>query len=279
MSLITDPDLATVLTDADSDDLRVLIDHITDKGDGRISLASSTLAALLDGSKRKVIDAVTRAVIAEELSRFGGNSLMNLLRRGDGVNYHEIVRDVAEHLGVKPPAKASAAEIELQILHKLAEQTLSKMSEEDKVDFFRQFGMRYAAGAGAAASASLLASIVASNAASYQLSTLIAHGVMKAILGRGLTAGLGSAAGAAAFVAPAALVVSILWGLYGLTSAAYRVTVPCVIHIAYMRRRKLALVHDCPSCGVPAASSARFCSGCGAPIGGTPEEVPAAAGK
>lgn len=202
---------------------------------------------------------------------------MNLFRQGDGVSYQEIAGDVAEHLGVKLDAKASAATIELQILHKLAEQTLTKMSEDDKVHFFRQFGMRYAAGSGAAAS--LLASIFASNAASYQLSTLMAHGVMKAILGRGLTAGMGSAAGAAAFVAPAALVMSIVWGLYGLTSAAYRVTVPCVIHIAYMRRRKLALAHDCPSCGIPASSGARFCGGCGTPLVGIPEEVSAPIGK
>lgn len=266
MSLIHDPDLDPVLTDADSEDLRVLIDHITDKGNGRISLASSTQAALMAGREQHVIDIATRAVIAEELSRFGGNSLMNLFRMGGGVAYHELARDVADRLGTKLPADASVEAVELGILQKLAEQSVERMSEDDKVNFFRQFGMRYAAGSGAAASAGLLASIAASNAASYHLSTLVANGVMKAILGRGLTAGLGSAAGAASFLGPAAMVVSVLWGLYGLTSAAYRVTVPCVIHIAYMRRRKLAAGPDCPSCNAPAAADARFCGACGASL-------------
>lgn len=279
MSLINDPDLSSVLTNADSDDVRVLIDHITDKGDGRISLASSTLALLVAAGKQAVIDQTARAIVAEEISRFGGNSLMNMFRLGGGVSYHEVTSDVAEHLGVTPAAKASVASIELQILHKLAEQTLTKMSEDDKVDFFRHFGMRYAAGSGAAASAGMLASILASNTASYQLSSLIANGVMKAILGRGLAAGAGTMAGAAAFVAPVALLVSVLWGLYGLTSAAYRVTVPCVIHIAYMRRRSLALGHSCGSCGTPAAAGARFCGNCGSALHPVPEAANAAAGK
>lgn len=35
-SLISDPNLANLLITADVDDLNVLIDHITDKGEGRI---------------------------------------------------------------------------------------------------------------------------------------------------------------------------------------------------------------------------------------------------
>lgn len=37
-ALISDRNLAQVLSTADIDDLAVLIDHITDKGEGRISL-------------------------------------------------------------------------------------------------------------------------------------------------------------------------------------------------------------------------------------------------
>jgi uncharacterized protein YaaW (UPF0174 family) len=269
MPLIPDPDLDSVLSPADNDDLAVLIDHITDKGDGRISLAASTCDLLVRAKERSPIDDIARAIIAEELARFGGNSLMNLFRGGGGVAYREIARDVAEHLKAKHPSSADAGTIELAILRKLAEQSLSKMSEDDKVAFFTQFGMRYAAGSGAAASAGLIANIIASNTASYQLSSLIAHGTVRALLGRGLGAGLGSAAGGAAIVAPVALALSLIWGVYGLTSPAYRVTVPCVIHIAYMRR-KLEQTATCRGCGVAAARGARFCSGCGMPLPGEP---------
>jgi hypothetical protein len=44
-TLITDPDLA-LLDSADVDDLVVLIDHITDKGEGRISLSTDACKTL-----------------------------------------------------------------------------------------------------------------------------------------------------------------------------------------------------------------------------------------
>jgi uncharacterized protein YaaW (UPF0174 family) len=265
MPLIQDPDLDSILIHAEDDDLAVLIDHITYKGEGRVSLANSTCELLVRAKQQPPADDIARAIVAEELARFGGNSLMNLLRRGGGVAYREIARDVAEHLKAKHPDSADAATIELAILSSLAQQSLGQMGEDDKVAFFQQFGMRYAAGSGAAASAGLIANIVASNTASYQLSSLIAHGAVKALLGRGLGAGLGSVAGGAAFVAPVALALSVIWGLYGLTSPAYRVTVPCTIHIAYMRR-KLDQAGGCAQCGTPAPRGGRFCSSCGSPL-------------
>jgi len=265
MTLIHDPDLAAVLQDADADDLHVLIDHITDKGAGRISLASSACAMLVQARKCVRPDETALALIAEELSRFGGNSLMNLFRGGGGVSYDEIARDVADHLKASHHAGSDVAGLEMAILEKLAKQFLDKMSEDDKVKFFNQFGMRYAAGSGAAASAGLLAAIVASNAAGYQLSALIANGAVTALLGRGLGAGLGSVAGSAALVAPVALALSVIWGLYGLTSPAYRVTVPCVIHVAYMRRKRI-FANACKQCGTLQPAGARFCSDCGSPL-------------
>ena len=269
MSLIHDPDLNDVLSDAELDDLAVLIDHITDKGEGRITLPSSTCAMLLAARKRRTVDAAQRALIAEELSRFGGNSLMNLFRGGGGVSYREIARDVADHLKAVSDGSDTAAAYEIAILQKLAEQSLSKMSETEKVAFFDQFGMRYAAGSGAAASAGLLAGIAASSSSGFQLSALIANGVVTALLGRGVTVGFGSIAGGAALAGPVAIALSVIWGLYGLTSPAYRVTVPCVIHLAYMRRKR-AFAHACRQCGALPVAGARFCSGCGAPVAAVP---------
>jgi len=265
MPLIQDADLARVLLDADVDDMHVLIDHVTDKGAGRISLAASTCAILVQARKKEEIDETARALVAEELSRFGGNSLMNLFRGGGGVSYREIACDVADHLKASHRTDSDVAGLEMAILEKLAEQSLSKMSEDDKVEFFKQFGMRYAAGSGVAASAGLLASIVASNTAGYQLSAMIANGVVRALLGRGLGFGLGPAAGGAALVGPVAIALSVIWGLYGLTSPAYRVTVPCVVHVAYMRRKQ-AIANTCRHCGATPASGARFCGHCGAPF-------------
>ncbi|PVX38177.1 hypothetical protein [Janthinobacterium sp. 78] len=265
MPLIQDPDLASVLMDADVDDLGILIDHITDKGEGRISLAASSCAALMRAKESGQVGESARALIVEELSRFAGNSLMNLFRGGGGVSYREIARDVADHLKASHHAGSDVAALEMAILEKLTEQSLSKMSENEKVEFFKQFGIPYAAGSGVAVAAGLVARIVASNSTGYQLSTLIANGVVKALLGRGLGVSLGSVAGSAALVAPVTLALSVIWGLYGLTSPAYRITVPCVIHLAYMRRKR-EFANACRRCGAPPAAGARFCNSCGAPL-------------
>lgn len=268
MSLIKDPDLVEVLTNANSEDIGILIDYITDNGNGRLSL-SSTTCALLSNAKTQSrfgadIDATIRAIIAEELSRFGGNSLMNLFRGGEGVAYKEIVGDVASHLKAKYPTDANSEGIELAILEKLMAQSLEKMTEDQKTAFFAEFGMSYAAGAGVAASSALLAKIIASRMASAQLAGFVTTGAVTTLLGRGATAaGASLAPGLAAVAGPIGWALTAIWSLYGLTSSAYRVTVPCVLHIAYMRRLK-APAERCAECAVPMAKSARFCSTCGA---------------
>ncbi|MEN1368114.1 hypothetical protein AAIG89_32685, partial [Pseudomonas aeruginosa] len=88
--MIHDADLADVLLSASSDDIRLLIDVITDNGNGRISLSSS-VCRQLSAAKEGVVGEFERGMVAEELMRFGGNSLMNLFRGG---RCGQIVEDV-----------------------------------------------------------------------------------------------------------------------------------------------------------------------------------------
>jgi len=154
-SLIFDPNLAEVLSTADVDDLAVLVDHITDKGEGRISLSSETCKTLTDAKSAGPIDEATRALIAEELQRFGGNSLFNLMRGGAGVPYREILCDVASHVKARHNPKSDCAQIEIAILEAVLEQSLGKMSEEEKNNLFAEFGSTYKPNAGPALMAAL----------------------------------------------------------------------------------------------------------------------------
>jgi uncharacterized protein YaaW (UPF0174 family) len=266
VSYITDPDLGPVLVAADDYDLGILADYITDSGEGRISLSKESCSRLHGARTAGRFDAVGRALVAEELSRFGGNSLMNMWR-GSGVGYDEIVRDVAEHLGVTAHARASCADIEQAIVLKMTEQSFKKMSDDQKSEFFHAFDVRYA---GAVGAMGMLASIGATPAGMMNLTAVVANGTSTALLGRGLGATVGVLAGAsgmrlaAVFLGAIGWAFTIIWTAFGLTSPAYRVTVPCVIHVAYMRLKMNAAA--CPQCRTAITPGARFCSSCGAPL-------------
>lgn len=266
MSLIKDLDLNEVLTNADVEDLGILIDHITDKGEGRIALSSDVCNKLIAAKRAGSMDQKVRAFLAEELQRFGGNSLVNLMRGGTGVIYKEIVGDVAEHVKAPYNSKNDCAQIEMAILVKVLEQSLDKMTEEQKKQLFDEFGANYTVGSGPAAMAFLIAGIRLSGFGAYKLSAVVANATVNALLGRGLTLGAtaGTMRGIGVFAGPIGWAITAIWTAFDLASPAYRVTVPCVIQIAYMRQK--ALFKRCPNCQVAIPLDTKFCSECGNPI-------------
>ena len=280
-SLISDPDLTQVLGTADVDDLGVLIDHITDKGEGRVSLSSDTCKTLTDAKSTRRIDEATRALIAEELQRFGGNSLFNLMRGGAGVPYKEVLCDVASHVKADFKPKNDCAQIEIAILETVLAQSFAKMSEQEKADMFAEFGATYKPGAGPAVMAALLAAIKASGFGAYKLAAVVANAVAKAILGHGLAFGAtaGLMRGIGVFTGPIGWAITAIWTAFDMGSPAYRVTVPCVIQIAYMRQKaayrssstrkvpaEAGKNRSCPTCKAPVEAGKKFCGECGSPL-------------
>ncbi|HKR46746.1 MAG TPA: ubiquinol-cytochrome C chaperone family protein [Paraburkholderia sp.] len=264
MPLIEDPDLAEVLTSASDDDIGLLIDLITDNGSGRISVSTAVTRQLV-AAKVNGPDDVARALIAEELSRFGGNSMMNFVRRGKGVRYAEVAADVMSHTGAPKSASGDCAAMELAVIGKVFEQSLSRMSEEDKSTLFSSMGAPYRAGMGPAALAALMGTLGASGAASYRLSALVASATMSSLVGRGVILTAGSTAlgrGLAVLTGPLGWAITGIWTAFDLASPAYRVTVPCVIQIGYMRQ-KMLLASACPTCHTPLTPGGNFCGKCG----------------
>ena len=268
MALIYDTDLVDVLASADAEDLSILIDHITDKGEGRLSLSSEVCKKLHDARVAGEFSAEIRTLAAEELQRFGGNSLVNLIRGGTGVAYLEIARDVADHVKAKYPAKAGCAEVEMAILLKVLEQAYEQMTEEEKKKLFEEFGAFYKGeGAGPASMASLIAAIKLPGFGVYKLAAVVANAVAKALLGRGLSFGATAAMmrGISFFSGPVGWAVTAIWTAFDLASPAYRVTVPCVVQIAYMRQKRLS--QQCSTCNAQLQADAKFCAQCGARVG------------
>lgn len=268
MALIYDPALVEVLNSADSDDLSILVDHITDKGEGRLSLSSNVCKKLSEARVAGDFSAEIRALIAEELQRFGGNSLINLVRGGTGVAYSEITRDVADHIKAKFATKAECADVEMAILLKVLEQAYEQMTEDEKKKLFEEFGSFYKVeGVGPASMASLIAAIKLSGFGFYKLAAVVANAVARALLGRGLNFGTAALMmkGISVFSGPVGWALTAIWTAFDLASPAYRVTVPCVIQIAYMRQKKLS--QRCMTCSAPLQLGAKFCAECGARVG------------
>lgn len=263
MSIIHDTDLADVLTSASDDDVRLLIDVITDKGEGRISLSSSSCRQL-HAAQNSAVTEFVRGLVAEELTRFGGNSLMNMLRGGSGVPYKELLGDVASHVGVSTSAMGNCAKMEMAVIAKVLERSLSQMNEEERKTFFDSVGASYQPGMGNESAASLVAHLMASGS-TYLIAAMVASAVMSGLIGRGVVLAGGAALGRglAVLTGPVGWAITGIWTAFDLASPAYRVTVPCVVQIGYMRQKMLN-APACPHCGAQVTANSKFCGNCGA---------------
>lgn len=265
MPIIEDPDLADVLLNASDDDIGLLIDVITDNGSGRVAV-SNAVTRQLAAAKVSGPDELARALIAEELSRFGGNSMMNFVRGGKGVRYLEIASDVMDRTGAPKTFGIHCAAMEMAVIGKVLEQSLSRMSDQDKATLFQSMGAPYRVGMGPAALAALIATLGGPGIASYRLAALVASTTMSSLVGRGVILAAGSSTlgrGLAVLAGPLGWAITGIWTAFDLASPAYRVTVPCVIQIGYMRQ-KMSLTSACPDCHTPPVSGSNFCGKCGA---------------
>lgn len=256
-------DLYTLLAQAEPADLGVLVDYITDNGAGRFTLKDDVCARLSrcrhDGRYNKS----DRKLIATEIRLFGGNTFVNLFR-GEGIPYRDMLEDVASHLKVQFRKHDAIATIEYGVLQKIFSHAWEKMTEGERTDVLDHLNMSNVTGTGPAATAAALLGIRAGGFAAYGLSAIVANSVASTLIGRGipLAANAALARTFGALLGPIGWVVTGLWSIADLASPAYRVTVPCVIQIAYIRQK--ALSRFCPSCHAPNGTDAKFCGQCGA---------------
>lgn len=257
-----DEDLIPLLLAANPEDLGILCGYITDNGNGRFSLDNAIMSKLVAAEARGSFNEQERLLIAHEIQLFGGNSILNLTR-GQGVFYREVIEDVAARLKVTFATGDPVSVIENSILVTLASRAWEKMTDEEKADFVKSAGLDIGLGIGPAALAAIIAAIRAAGFAAYKLAATLAHTIARQLLGRGLAFGATAPflKGMSVLAGPIGWAITAIWSGYDLASPGYRVTVPCVIHIAYMRKKLQAVI--CSSCGVPNGPDAKFCSECG----------------
>lgn len=232
-----DRDLA-FLQDADEEMLGVFVDTMLKKGGLTETLTCSEEYKKYGKRYKQYLP-----LIEKEYLDFGSNTFITPFIGPN--SYKEILRDVAGRFKVDFNQGQSVEDVEERLLENVLVQVVDAMEPEERAqldELVQKTGEKYGKGKINLPLPLLLATAFrAGGFASYQLTVILVNGIAKAILGRGLTLA-GNAALTRAlsiFAGPIGIIVMSLWTLFDFAGPAYRVTIPCTILIAAMRREKL----------------------------------------
>lgn len=229
-----DVDLTPVLARASNEDLNPLVEYIL-KANLTETLSNSDLYKKNYPHHTRYI-----AIIEKEIRTFGGNTFVNIFR-GTGPAYAEIVRDVASRLDVKCSKHLSVEEVEMALIMQVIGNAWEKMGSEEKRAFMKEIGIENVVSLPKSLPiVALQAAIRASGFFSYKLAAIVANAVAKFILGRGLTLA-GNATlmrSISLFAGPIGWAITGIWTAVDIAGPAYRVTIPCVLHIAMLRQKQ-----------------------------------------
>jgi uncharacterized protein YaaW (UPF0174 family) len=129
--------------------------------------------------------------------------------------------------------------IEENLLMKILKDALEEMSEEERKELLKSMGVRGIGFTPEALFGLFQAIFRGGGFKSYQLTVIIANAVLKALIGRGLSFA-GNAAltrTMAILTGPIGWAITAIWGAIDIAGPAYRVTIPAVIEISYLRKK------------------------------------------
>jgi uncharacterized protein YaaW (UPF0174 family) len=240
MAYRTDIDLE-FLGDLPSEDLNDLVYCLTHGKDGELRITED-LTLSKEYKENYPNHHEYWKLIAAEIQCFGANSLMTILRGGEGVNYRVVLTDVCDKLKVNYNKDLSTEEIEKNLLLNILTNALERMTVEELKELACITGVKNTNGITPEAMVGLFQAIFrAGGFKSYQTTLVIVNAVAKALAGRGL-----SLAGNATLTkvmsiltGPIGWALTGLWTAVDIAGAAYRVTIPSVIQVAALRQRYL----------------------------------------
>lgn len=177
-------------------------------------------------------------LIAAELQSFGGNTFMNKIR-GEGVLYRELLTDACNKMKVNYNSSASVEVIEMNLLMKILTDSIEEMDTEELRTIVEDLNLKTTDLSKQAVIAALQAGVRFSGFFAYQMALIVANQVAKALIGRGLSlaANAGLTRTISVFAGPIGWVLTGLWTLIDIAGPAYRVTIPCVIQVAFLRAK------------------------------------------
>ncbi|CAM3921159.1 MULTISPECIES: DUF3944 domain-containing protein [Enterobacterales] len=235
-----DPDL-NLLGQCSNEELQLLVSILTtDPRDGDIrwteSLTSTPEYRLLAPEHRRYWQ-----LIAAELQRYGANTLVSLIRLGQGVTYREILGDVCDKLDVNFNLKSTTETIELCLLMKVLEKSLDQMTPEELATFSRNMQLDLTNPTPQLILMAVQAAIRTSSLAALELATVLSASVITSLGGVATWGTVVVASRALSVIAgPVAIALSSAWMISDIAGPAYRVTIPACIIVAWLRQQRLS---------------------------------------
>jgi len=175
--------------------------------------------------------------IVNEFQRMGGNTIANVWR-GYGVDYAEIVDDVAGQVGAEVDETQTIEEKEWRILEHLVESAEEKMEPEERKAFYEE--LRKQSGNQDFTS---VKELLLHQASFHAVRLIIFHVVTRQLL---LRIGVSSAAGliggrvVSLLCGPVGWVLGSIWAVIDIAGPAYSVTIPGVMIVGSIRARLAA---------------------------------------
>ena len=232
------------LANCQNDDLRTLCDILTynNKGEIRLSEQLTDTDAYLNCYPDRMN--LMSSEIAEELRKFGSNTVKTFFRKGEADSYETIVRRVCKRMNVVVNDSDSTRIMERELLTTICEQTTSNLSDEELRELAEKAGIPHKNLSHQMLVSAILFAIRRNTYLLAEMIYYITSRIASMLLGRWIgmmgmnvvSRYLGMAAG------PIGWTLLAGWTISDIASPAYRVMIPAVIMVASMRFRQTALL-------------------------------------
>lgn len=235
--------LISVLERADNEDLKTLCDIITlgKNGTPRISDSLTRTYVYKHNYPRNMSALIPNMV--RELGLYGSNSVVNFFK-GEGSDYSTILRKVAKRLKVSFRSTQSDEVIEGYMLQKLFDDMSERLTDEELRTMAREFGVKPLRYSRQAIVAAMQVAIRRGGIYGLTWSMNVANVVARQAIGRGVAtfaSGTVLSRSLSILTGPIGWALTAAWTAYDIAGPAYRVIVPAVIHIAYLRQKNQLL--------------------------------------
>lgn len=227
------------LKQSTNDELLALCDIVTKEKDGSFR---TTETLTKTSSYRRNYPNNIRMMLPElihEFRLFGGNSILNFFR-GEAPGYSEILRDVAYKCNVSfNNATADDEYIEFLLLSKFIKIALDAASDDELRQMLHEMKVKVYRFNRLNAILELERLWTSSSIAGFSLMSTVTSSVLTQLTGLaiGTVAGITLSRLSTIMLGPVGFILSSLYCAMDIAGPAYRVTIPAVIQIAYLRQR------------------------------------------